>query len=253
MGGIYAREEGQPRAGVEGDLPPLPADRRRGGCAADRARSSARLRSTWAAVSLADKLDTFGWLTSRGRAGDRVPRSVRAAAADARRGENPDGSARARPGSIARSASDVCSTARQGPSSPPARGIADAGRAGVRAGARALRARTARYAGRGRPRCDCRVGRRQAAPRQARRRPPCRRCARRTTSRRSPCCSSASRTSHASSPRARTLGSRPRSASRRSWHCWPSSMRAARAYRSVARPRDYRRAFTEIAGLAAGR
>ena len=30
MGGIYAREEGQPEAGLEGDLLPLPADRRRG-------------------------------------------------------------------------------------------------------------------------------------------------------------------------------------------------------------------------------
>ena len=42
MGGVYARAEGHARRGVEGDLLPLPADRRRGRRAADAARSSAR-------------------------------------------------------------------------------------------------------------------------------------------------------------------------------------------------------------------
>ena len=37
MGGIYAREEGLPEAGLEGDLLPLPADWRRGRRAADAA------------------------------------------------------------------------------------------------------------------------------------------------------------------------------------------------------------------------
>lgn len=68
MGGIYAREEGQPEAvwkaiyyqylpvGVEANAPPLRAD------LGDAA-------VTWAAVSLADKLDTFVGLT---RAGEKV-------------------------------------------------------------------------------------------------------------------------------------------------------------------------------------
>ena len=45
MGGIYAREERLARRSVEGDLLPLPADWRRSGRAADRARSSGRRRS----------------------------------------------------------------------------------------------------------------------------------------------------------------------------------------------------------------
>jgi glycyl-tRNA synthetase beta chain len=68
MGGIYAREEGQPEAvwkaiyhhylpiGVESDAPPTRAQL---GAAA----------ATWAAVSLADKLDT---VTGMGRAGERA-------------------------------------------------------------------------------------------------------------------------------------------------------------------------------------
>ena len=40
MGGIYAREDGTARGGVEGHLLPLPAHRRRGRCAADE-------RATW--------------------------------------------------------------------------------------------------------------------------------------------------------------------------------------------------------------
>ena len=44
MGGIYAREEGEPEAGVEGDLPPLPAGRRRADAppTRERARRAAR-------------------------------------------------------------------------------------------------------------------------------------------------------------------------------------------------------------------
>ena len=83
MGGIYAREEGQPEPvwkaiyyhylpiGVEADAPP----------------STAQLGEaavTWAAVSLADKLDTVAGLTMAGEKRDRIARSVRAPAADAR-------------------------------------------------------------------------------------------------------------------------------------------------------------------------
>ena len=59
------------RAGLEGDLLPVPAGRRRGRRAAV-ARSSAPPRSRWAAVSLADKLDTLVGLVLGGREGDRI-------------------------------------------------------------------------------------------------------------------------------------------------------------------------------------
>ena len=42
MGGIYARHEGRARGGVEGDVLPLPADRRRGRRAADARAARAR-------------------------------------------------------------------------------------------------------------------------------------------------------------------------------------------------------------------
>jgi glycyl-tRNA synthetase beta chain len=75
MGGIYAREEGLPETvwkaiyfhylpiGVEADAPPT---REQLGAAA----------VTWAAVSLADKLDTFVVADAGGRARDRLARSV---------------------------------------------------------------------------------------------------------------------------------------------------------------------------------
>ncbi len=92
MGGIYAREEGQPEpvwkaiyhhylpVAVESDAPPT---RETLGAAA----------VTWAAVSLADKLDTLVGLFRGGRAADRVARSVRTPAAGARNLPNPRGSA----------------------------------------------------------------------------------------------------------------------------------------------------------------
>ena len=55
------------RAGLEGHLLPLPADWRRGGRAAVARSSSGRRRSTWAAVSLADKLDTLRVAVEGGR------------------------------------------------------------------------------------------------------------------------------------------------------------------------------------------
>ena len=78
MGGIYAREEGQPEAvwkaiyhhylpiGVEADAPPTKADL---GSAA----------ASWAAVSLADKLDTLVGLTNAGEkaTGSRDPFGLR--------------------------------------------------------------------------------------------------------------------------------------------------------------------------------
>ena len=78
MGGIYAREEGQPEPvwkaiyyhylpiGVEADAPPTRAQL---GAAA----------VTWAAVSLADKLDTLVSLSRAGEKRDRLARSVRPA------------------------------------------------------------------------------------------------------------------------------------------------------------------------------
>ena len=84
MGGIYAREEGQPEAvwkaiyyhylpmGVEADAPP------------SRAQLGAAA-VTWAAVSLADKLDYARRAVRGRRAADRLARSVRAAAAGAGR------------------------------------------------------------------------------------------------------------------------------------------------------------------------
>ena len=82
MGGVYARAEGHAGGGVEGDLLPLPADRRRGRRAAVAARSSARPRVTWAAVSLADKLDTIVGLFAAGEkpTGSRDPYGLRRAA-----------------------------------------------------------------------------------------------------------------------------------------------------------------------------
>ena len=75
MGGIYAREEGRAGGGLEGDLPPLPAGRRRGRRRRRRARSSAPRRVTWAACSLADKLDTLVGLFRR--ASGRPGRAIR--------------------------------------------------------------------------------------------------------------------------------------------------------------------------------
>ena len=98
MGGIYAREEGQPEAvwkaiyyhylpvGVEADAPPT---RQQLGAAA----------VTWAAVSLADKLDSVVGHVRGRRAADRLARSARPAASGAGRGEDsrrPAGADRAR-------------------------------------------------------------------------------------------------------------------------------------------------------------
>ena len=78
MGGIYAREEGQPEevwkaiyyhylpVGVEADAPPTRAQ-------------LGKAAVTWAAVSLADKLDTVVGLFARRREADRLARSVRPA------------------------------------------------------------------------------------------------------------------------------------------------------------------------------
>ena len=109
MGGIYAREEGLPEAvwkaiyyhylpvGVEADAPPSRAQLGAGGVA-------------WAAVSLADKLDSVVGHVRGGRAADRVARSARPAAAGAGRGEDPGGPAGADGTRRPRRRSAVCST-----------------------------------------------------------------------------------------------------------------------------------------------
>ena len=58
MGGIYAREEGQPERVWKAMYYHYLPDCGGRGCAADARSSSAMRRVTWAAVSLADKLDT---------------------------------------------------------------------------------------------------------------------------------------------------------------------------------------------------
>ena len=89
MGGIYAREEGLPEEvwkaiyfhylpiGVEADAPPTRAQ-------------LGKAAVTWAAVSLADKLDTIVGLFAAGEkpTGSRDP--VRPAPGGAGRGEDPD-------------------------------------------------------------------------------------------------------------------------------------------------------------------
>ncbi len=92
MGGIYAREEGLPEevwkaiyfhylpVGVEADAPP---SRQQLGAAA----------VTWAAVSLADKLDSVVGMFTAGERPDRLARSARPAAPGAGRGQDPGRSA----------------------------------------------------------------------------------------------------------------------------------------------------------------
>ena len=81
MGGVYARAGRAARRGLEGDLLPLPADRRRSRRAAD-ARAARKAAVTWAAVSLADKLDTIVGLFAAGEkpTGSRDPYGLRRAA-----------------------------------------------------------------------------------------------------------------------------------------------------------------------------
>ena len=114
MGGIYAREEGLPEpvwraiyhqylpVGVEADAPPSRADL---GAAA----------ITWAAVSLADKVDTLVGAVRRRRTADRHARPVRPAAPGARPAEDPRGPAGADRRRRARSTSRTSrAQARQG-------------------------------------------------------------------------------------------------------------------------------------------
>ena len=67
------------RGGVEGDLLPVPAGRRRAGAAADAASSWVTGRSTWAAVSIADKLDSVVGMFAAGErpTGTRDPFGMR--------------------------------------------------------------------------------------------------------------------------------------------------------------------------------
>ena len=80
--GRHLRPRGRPAgSGLEGDLPPLPAARRGGRRAAD-AGAAGRAAVTWAAVSLADKLDTLVGLFVAGErpTGSRDPFGLRRAA-----------------------------------------------------------------------------------------------------------------------------------------------------------------------------
>ena len=114
MGGIYAREDGRPEevwkaiyfhylpVGVEADAPPT---REQLGKAA----------ITWAAVSLADKLDTVDRHVRRRRAAHRIARSVRAAPRRAGHRAHPGRSAgadRARSARHARRAGRACAQLR---------------------------------------------------------------------------------------------------------------------------------------------
>ena len=98
--GRHLRARGRPAGrGVEGDLPPLPAGRRRSRRAAD-ARPAGRARpSTWAAVSLADKLDTVVGMFAAGErpTGSRDPLRPAAGGAGHRaHADRPAGADRAR-------------------------------------------------------------------------------------------------------------------------------------------------------------
>ena len=146
MGGIYAREEGQPERvwkaiyyhylpiAAEADAPPTRAQ------LGDAA-------TTWAAVSLADKLDTRGWIVFRRREADRVARSIRPAASGARPVQDPrrsagaDRFARASDAgrAIGGSRSRVCPVRRMAAGEPPGDGRIPARSLSLRAGAAGLR------------------------------------------------------------------------------------------------------------------
>ena len=169
MGGIYAREDGRAGGGLEGDLLPLPADRRRSRRAAVARRSSGE-----AAV------DVGGGVAGRqarharravpgGRAADRIARSVRAAAAGARRRADPAGPAgadrrRSRSPALRRSARRARARHSATAAGDRGRGSAAASRSCASACAYVLEQRGLRPAKRARRRRD------------RRRRPTARRC-----------------------------------------------------------------------------
>ena len=250
IGGIYAREEGLPEAvwkaiyyqylpiGVEADAPP---SRQQLGAAA----------TTWAAVSLADKLDTF---VSLSRAGERATGS-----------RDPFGLRRQTQGAvrILMDLPELTGIDREiwlGPLLASGRGArarhdravdrrSRGGGARVRDRTRPLRPGAPRIHGRSRA---CRHARtatsarcgRVASPRRSRA------CARRRISRRWRCCSSGSRTSRRSwrddSPLDREALVEP--AERALLEAL--DLRRPRIEAAVARS-DYRAAFVDIAGLRA--
>ena len=191
MGGIYAREEGAAGAGLEGDLLPVPADRRRSRCAADARAARRGGASRWAARVAGRQARHLRRAVRGRREGDRLARSVRAAPPGAGCGPDPDGPAgadRHRSRDLARRAAR---RRRRRGRRRRGRGRGDCrGGAGVRARARPLRARAARLPGRSRAGGDasaatCGRCARAGSPKRSRR------CARRRTSRRWPSCSSA--------------------------------------------------------------
>ena len=110
---------GRAGSGLEGDLLTTICRSASSPTRRPRPTRSAPRAATWAAVSLADKLDTLVGLFLAGRAADRIARSVRAAPAGARR---------AAPAARRRDAAGVRIA-------PLARGAGDAGLAGIRRGA----------------------------------------------------------------------------------------------------------------------
>ena len=94
MGGVYAREAGEPEAGVEGDLPPLSAGRCRIDARARRRALGAATRDLGVRVARRQARHTRR-LVPGGRASDRLARSVWPAPAGARRAANARGPERA--------------------------------------------------------------------------------------------------------------------------------------------------------------
>ena len=79
MGGVYAREQGRAGGRLEGHLPPLPADWRRRPAIRRRADDLGKAAAAWAAVALADKVDTVVGLFGAGEkpTGSRDPLGIR--------------------------------------------------------------------------------------------------------------------------------------------------------------------------------
>ena len=112
MGGIYGRDRGAARAGVEGDLLPLPAGG--GGSGGAALARTARRRRHDMGGRVAGRQDRHaGRIVCRRRAADGLTRSVRAAAAGPRRVPDPGGPARADRARRAATSSVRCSTRRR--------------------------------------------------------------------------------------------------------------------------------------------
>ena len=147
MGGIYAREEGQPERGVEGDLLPLPAGSRRRRCAADP--RAARRGGRHVGGGIAGRQARYGRRdVLRRREADRLARSVRVAprrrtgiVQDARRSAGVDRARRRvrRSTRCSQRRPSVCGARRLAGREPPGDGRLPARALSVRARAARLR------------------------------------------------------------------------------------------------------------------